>query len=281
MAVTKRAHRTRYLLAVLVLAALTLVTVDQRTGQAGVLDRLRGYAQDFFTPLQQGTHDALRPIGDFLTGALDYGSLQAQNQRLRAEIESMQNAQAQAAAEEAAAEAVLRQENLPFVGSVPTVVAQVINQGSSNFATTLEIDKGTTSGVAAGQPVVSNGGLVGSVVFAAKSVATVELLTDPSFAVGVSLQGGNVGTAEGTGLGRPLRVNVDTTADPAGPPRMHRGQMLLTSGLATEKFPPGIPVGRIVSVSQAQGDVEPTFVVAPAVEVSSLGYVDVMLWSGP
>ena len=81
------------------------------------------------------------------------------------------------------------------------------------------------------------------------------LLTDPTFAVGVRLDAANVGTAQGVGRGEPLRVTVDTTSQT--PPKLVKGQTVVTSGLDLEKFPPNIPVGRVASVSQPPGAAEP------------------------
>jgi len=83
VAVYRRPARTRYLLAVLILAALTLVTIDARSQGTSFLSSIRSRVSDGFAPLQRATHSVLRPIGDFLTGAADYGSLKSENQRLR------------------------------------------------------------------------------------------------------------------------------------------------------------------------------------------------------
>ncbi len=119
MAVYRRSNRTRYVLAVLVLAALTLVTVDARSNGSGVLSDIRTKVSDGFSPLQRATHSALQPIGNFLTGALDYGSLRSENQRLRNQVAALQQQSVESAAEQAAAEQVLAEQHLPFVGQHP------------------------------------------------------------------------------------------------------------------------------------------------------------------
>lgn len=277
MAVYRRSSRTRYLIAVLVLAALTLVTLNARSGGTGLTSDARGWASDVFSPLQRATHDALRPIGNFLTGALDYGSLRAENQRLRQEIASLQTQGVSAAAEKAAAEQVLALHNLPFLAGIPSVTAEVINTGSSNFEDTVTVDMGTSDGIASGQPVVAAGGLVGSVETVSSHTATIVLLTDPTFAVGVHLPGGNVGTVQGEGLGEPLKVTVDSTK--LAPPKVTKGQGLVTTGFAVEPFPPDVPVGTVRGVSQAPGVPEPTITLNPLVNLQQLSYVDVLLWS--
>ena len=264
-------------MAVLVLAALTLVTIDARSNGTGVTADLRSKVHDVFSPLQQATHAVLRPIGDFLSGAVDYGSLKQENQRLRDQVASLQRQQVQAAAEQAAAEQVLAEQNLSFLSGIPQVTVQVIDDGSSNFETAITINKGADSGIAVGEPVVAAGGLVGSIESVGSSTATIVLITDPSFVVGVKLAGDNTGSAEGSGRGQSLKVSVITTNQ--SPPAMKRGDTVVTSGLNNEKFPPNIPVGRVLNASTPPGASEPDINLAPLVNLSRLSYLQVLLWS--
>jgi rod shape-determining protein MreC len=258
---------------------LTLVTIDARSQGSGVLSTVRSKVGEGFAPLQRATHSALRPIGNFLTGALDYGSLRDENQRLRDQIAGLQTQSAQASSEQIGAEQVLGEANLPFVGHEPTVSTQVIDDGSSNFDASLTIGKGTSSGIAVGQPVVDAAGLVGSVASVNSNSATVVLLTDPTFAVGVRLPNANVGTAQGSGLAGPLRVSIDTTD--LTPPVVKVGQVVVTSGLDLEKFPPYIPVGRVSAVTTPPGSAEPDITITPLADLGQLAYLQVILWSPP
>jgi len=278
VAVYRRTSRTRYVLAVLVLAALTLVTIDARSNGTGVTSDIRAKAHDAFSPLQRATHAVLQPIGNFLTGALDYGSLRAENQRLRDEVAALQQQSIQSAAEQYSAEQVLALDKLTFVGAIPTVPVEVIDNGFSNFETAVTVNKGTSSGIAVGQPVVAPGGLVGSVEAVSSSTATVVLLTDPTFAVGVRLGGPNVGTAQGLGQAQPMRVTVDTTAV-IPVPKLRTGQAVYTSGLDGEKFPPNIPVGKVATYNLAPGAAEPDVTINPFVNLNNLAYLDVLLWA--
>jgi rod shape-determining protein MreC len=271
---------------VLVLAALTLITIDARSNGHGMVSDVRSKVSDAFSPLQRATHAALAPIGNFLSGAVNYGSLKRENQRLREQLAGLQSQAIQSAAAQQAAQQILQEAGLPFAGSVPGVTAQIIDNGSSNFDISVTINKGTTSGIAAGQPVVSAGGLVGSVVVASAHSSTIRLLTDPSFAVGIALPGGNTGYAQGQGSGHPLHVDVIAqSTGPVGssvqvpPPTVKVGDPVVTSGLKYENFPSGIPVGRVTKVATPPGSAEPDISIAPLVSLNSLDYVEVLLWS--
>jgi rod shape-determining protein MreC len=129
--------------------------------------------------------------------------------------------------------------------------------------------------VAVGQPVANSSGLIGRVSEAGSGTSTITLLSNPGFYCGVSLAKGDTGSVEGQGLGHTLKMAVLPNGGRAA--SLKKGQQLYTSEVGGT-YPPGIPVGRIQSVD-ADG-VNTTAVVAPAVNTSDLGFVDVMLWSG-
>lgn len=277
MAVVRRPARLRFLVAFLVLVSLTLITLDASGHGKSALQGARNAFNTVLTPVQSGIHAALRPVGNFLTGAADYGQLQAENRRLRSELAQVRASQVAAGFAQQQADQVLALHHLPFASGIRDVTAQVINVSGSNFSSTLTVDRGRDSGVVLGQPVVAAGGLAGSVSAVTAHTATIKLLTDPSFVVGVHLPGGNTGQAAGRGGSSPLQVTVLPASAPA--PRIHKGQVLVTSGLSMEGFPAGIPVGRVTAVSTPPGETEPVATLRPLVAPAQLGYVDILLWS--
>ncbi len=277
MAVYRRSNRTRSVLLVLVLLAITVVTLDARAGGNHALSSFRNAVRDGFAPVQRATHSALQPVGNFFTGALQYGSLKSENERLRQQLAAAAAANIQTAAEQRQAQQVLANEHLPFVEAIPTVAARVIDRSPSNFETTVTINKGSRDGLAVGQPVVTVGGLVGSIAQAAPHTASVRLVTDPSFVVGVQLDQSNTGAAQGVGAGSPMRVAIVTTKQT--PPTEAKGQPVVTSGLNLETFPPDIPVGRVSQVSTPAGTAEPIIDITPLVDLNNLSFVQVELWS--
>ena len=272
MAVYRRPSRTRYVLALLVLASVTLVTLDAR-GSA-TLSKIRADARSVLDPVANATHSALAPVGNFLSGAAHYGSLKKENNRLRAEIASMQTNASQTAAAEAYAGQIIAQQHLPFATGTARVIAGVIGQSPSNFDVSLQINKGTSNGLAVGYPVVTQVGLVGQIQSVSAHTATVLVLTDPAFTIGVRVAPTVTGTATGAGPANPLTVgNVDPSV------AVTDGMILTSSGLSLETFPPGIPVGTVSSVSTASGQLQRTIRLAPLVNPKQLLAVSVLIYS--
>jgi rod shape-determining protein MreC len=275
VAVYRRTARPRFLLLLLVLSAITLVTIDTRAGGSGVIGQIRAKAHDAFAPVQDATHSALRPVGNFFTGVVHYGELKSENARLRDELARVRGQQLQAADAQRELQLLLQQQHLDYVGNIPTVAAQVVDTSSSNFELSVQINRGTSSGVAAGMPVVAGAGLVGRVVEVSAKRSTVLLLTDPTFSVGVRLTAnGDTGVANGRGRDNPMTIDLV-------PPntRLNHGDVLLTSGLQLERFPKGIPVGRVGAVKQEPGALQENVTMDPVVDLSRLEFVQVLQWS--
>jgi rod shape-determining protein MreC len=165
--------------------------------------------------------------------------------------------------------------DLEFARDIPAVAARVVSASTSNFEMTMEIDRGRDDGVARGMPVVSGAGLVGRVVDASRTRATVLLVTDPTSNVGVRLAStGEVGVAVGRGWGSSLQVDyIDTDVEVA------KGEVMVTSGLQQSVFPPQIPVGRVVAATSAPGALQQDVTIDPVVEMRRLSFVKVLQWS--
>lgn len=274
MALSRRTARPRFILLLLVLTAITLITLDQRSGGHGFLDRARSSVRQAYAPVARTVNDALRPLGDYLHGVFHYGDLRAENARLREQLAEARVAQLSAADDQRRLRESLAAQNLDFVGDIPTVAAQVYGTTSSNFEMTIEINRGTDAGVGTGMPVVYAGGLVGRVVDVSATRATVLLLTDPTSHVGVRFPNNDEGIATGTGAGSRLRVEL---VDPKT--ALKPGDVLFTSGGQAGLYPAGVPVGIVRTASHQPGVLQQDVTLDPIVDPSSLEFVEVLEWA--
>ncbi|HVF75706.1 MAG TPA: rod shape-determining protein MreC [Acidimicrobiales bacterium] len=273
MAVYRRSARPRFTLLLLVVTAVTLLTLDERG--ARVVDSVRGAARDAFAPITSAADAVFEPVGDVVQGIVHYGDLEAENARLREQLASRDGEQLKAQDAQRELKALLDQQELAYIGDIPTVAARVVTLSPNNFELTLEIDRGTGDGVVQGMPVVSGAGLVGRVVEASRTRSTVLLITDAESSVGVRLvSSGDIGVANGQGERSPLGVDL---IDPATvvPP----DEVVVTSGLQQSVFPPGIPVGKVRSATARPGELQQEVTVDPVVDLSRLTFVKVLQWS--
>lgn len=273
MAVYRRTARPRFTLLLLVLTAITLLTLDERSYR--LVDTVRDAARDAFAPVNDVADAVFRPVGDFAQGVLHYGDLEEENARLREALAEREAARLRATDAQRELKALLDQQQLDFVGDIPTVAARVVTT-SSNFQLSVEINRGRDHGVVAGMPVVSAAGLVGRVADVSRVRSTVLLITDPTSSVGVRLAGsGEVGVAQGHGDNQPLTVDL---IDPNT--AVAEDEPVVTSGLQQSVFPPGIPVGTVHTAVSRPGALQQEVSVDPVVDLRRLTFVKVLQWSG-
>lgn len=272
---SRRSARPRFTLLLLVLTAVTVLTLDQRGSGWAPIDAAKDGARDAFAPVQSVLAKVFSPVGNLVGGVVHYDDLETENRRLRAEIDDLRGQAARAASAEREMQALLDQQDIEFVGDIPRVGARVVSASTSNFRLTVELGKGRDDGIAEGMPVVTGAGLVGRVVDASRTRSVVLLLTDRTSSVGVRLsRSGDVGVANGHGYERDLGVDL---IDPAT--EVRRGEVVVTSGLQNSAFPPGVPVGTVVRAESRQGELQQEVAVRPIVDLTRLTFVQVLQWA--
>lgn len=274
MAVYRRSNRHRFILILLVLTSITLLTLDTRAQRSGTIGRVRATARDALAPVQSAVHAVTDPVGNFISSITHYGSLKAENVRLKRQLEAAESRRLRTADAERERTALLALAQLTFAEDIPTVAARVVSTAPSNFQLTIDIGRGTAAGVEKGMPVVTALGLVGRVVEVSRREATVLLVTDPAFNVGVRLtDSGDVGVAHGNGSRQALTVDLIDVGT-----KVSRGEVVVTSGLQQSIFPPSIPVGRVRSASARPGALQQDVRVDPVVDLRRLQFVRVLRW---
>jgi len=260
-------------LALLVAASLTLMTLDRLGPASAVLTGGRAAARQALSPLQAAGEAAVRPLGELAGGLSRAGALRRENARLRREVTELRS-------QAARAEALGRENALlagalglvPVDGAAPPVAARVVSLPNGRAGSTFVVDRGSEAGVRPGMPVMASGALVGRVVRSSRGWAAVLPLADPTSAVGIRLSGsGETGLAEGAGRSAGLRLDLLDPAVAVAP-----GELAVTSGLRHGRFPPGLPVGRVAPASQ-RGEVR----LRPLAELGRLEIVQVLRWEAP
>lgn len=276
MAVYRRSRRHRFVLFLLVLTSITVLSLDYRGPGDGALASVRRGAQDAFAPVQSAVGNVFEPVGNFFSGVVDYGDLKAENERLRQQLAEERGNEILARGAERERQALLDILRLDYSGSIPAVAARVVTSAPSNFFHSVLIDRGTDHGLAEGMPVVTGAGLAGKLVDVSRDRATVLLLTDRSFSVGVLFTGsGARGVAEGQGTGNTLSVDFVEPGTPVAP-----GEAVVTSGLQSSAFPPELPIGWVQEASTPPGGLQQHISIDPAVDFGRLDFVRVLLWTG-
>ena len=277
MALARRTQRgTRLLVISLVMVSLVTITLDYREGSSGPFESVGRGLFSIVAPMQDAVSHLFRPVGTFFSGLAHVGSLQAENRRLRAQLQESQTRGGQVTTLQQQLqqlEALIQIKDRLGLGS--SIGANVIGSSVGNFHWTISIDRGSADGVGVDDPVIASAGLVGHVIEPITSCcATVQLIIDPGSAVAARLAtSGDTGLIAGE-RNEPLQMQlvpteVDVTA----------GEAVVTSGYQGGLYPPGIPIGTVSHVLNDPGSLSKVIQVRPAVDFSSLEFVLVVTGS--
>ncbi|HEY0774198.1 MAG TPA: rod shape-determining protein MreC [Nocardioidaceae bacterium] len=279
MAMRDRHQRpSRGVLVLLLLASFTFITLDVRGGDDSPVDPLRSVVGNVFGPAEEVAATVVRPfhaVPDFFTtnGTLraEVEELEAENAALRGQLSTSDVARNRAAE----LDGLLRSAGDTGYALVP---ARVIAHGpAQSFSRTVTIDAGTSSGVHADMTVLNNRGLVGRVIRADRSTATVLLIVDRESVVGGRL-GSNmeVGFLRGRGeLGETGRLDLDLVDNAVTPAQ---DDVLVTWGSENgAPYVAGIPIGRVTSVFSSPRQLSKRAVIEPFADFSALDLVGVVV----
>lgn len=162
-------RRARLMLGLLLAVALILITVDNRAGSDRFLGPVRGFAGAVFGKAERVGAAVTGPITGFVGMLRDapsarraMGDLRKENARLRDEVSAQR-------LDRARSDKLDRMLGLAGLGRYRIVPAQVVARRTvAGFEDTVEIDAGEADGIRADMTVLSDQGLVGRVIQAAR-----------------------------------------------------------------------------------------------------------------
>ena len=240
----------------------------------GIVANLRRVANVVVAPFSWTVGEIARPIGHLFAGAINYSDVVAQNQKLRYQLGIAEQHANQVWSLERQSAELTTKLNVPFIGSLATVAAQVTSLSPTNFSATITISKGRKQGVLVGMPVVANGGLVGIVISAGSNASTVQLITDVNSLIGATFGNGNSSLIiSGNGLNNGLGATSVPLSDNVAP-----GTIFSTNGLNGSLYPPGLPIATVAKATLTPGAATFDLTLKPTADLRNLTYVDVLLW---
>jgi rod shape-determining protein MreC len=263
--------RARLILALLLLTAFTLITLDYRSGGGGPLRRA---GNAIFGPIERAVADVTRPIGSFFASLGHLNSYKAQNRRLAQENAQLRQRLRLTDPQRAQLAAAQKLLHLDGQAGFRIVAAQVISFGSSlNFESTATIDVGSRDGVKRNETVIDGDGLVGKTETVGPTTTTILLGNDPEFIAGARLaRTQEIGAVYGGGRS-PMTFRLLDSQAP-----MHVGDELVTfASLNDRPFVPEVPIGRITKVVPSAGQLYSTGRVKPFVNYDAIDVVGVVV----
>lgn len=276
----KQVRRRRLALAAFVVASLLLLTVYFGESSSGGLHSVQRGALQVLGPIQEGASRALKPfrdlfgwVGDTVDAKKERDSLVRRNDALEKQITDLQ---AQAA-ENQQLKKLLQINTAGGMDQYGPVKTRVTARNPSLFYSKVTIDKGSTAGVANGQPVINGEGLVGRVSEVTPGYSIVTLLTDETFATGVRVLGANQQTTVSASINQPGDLELSLVQNPD---KISRDDRVVTAGSPSLKYssyyPPNILVGKVSRIEIGDGNLDSRIHIRPSVDLGNLEWVEVL-----
>jgi rod shape-determining protein MreC len=271
-------------LAVLVIAALALLTISFRSPTSGALHDAQGAGASALRPFQVAAERVARPFRDVYGYFHGLTTAKSQNEKLRREVQTLRAENfksASAAAQVAELKKMLKYEEGPtYPQDFRPVNASVISFPAGPFTQQITIAAGSHSGIRLNTPVVTADGLVGRVTNVGPSTSLVTLITDADSAVAAKdLTTGVTGLVRrGTGQSLILdRVPKDQV--------VNKGDRIVTQGTRDPRYPDiypyGIPIGKVLSVGYSDNAIFVQVQVAPYAQFGSFDSVTALVSTKP
>jgi rod shape-determining protein MreC len=186
---------------------------------------------------------------------------EAENQRLKAQIEALKAENARLTDEVKSLNRLLKLRDA-FPSSLP---AKLISLGGGSWAESATLNRGSRDGVRPKDIVVTEAGVAGQVTSMIGPDSSVALfLTDPASGIGARTQpSGAIGVARGDGSPMLNLTYLDKTAD------VKKGDDVFSSGLGGV-FPAGYFIGRVIEVKTDPSGAGRTASIQPSVDFSRL-----------
>ena len=176
--------RKRVILALL-LTTVLLITLDLRGNP--LIDAAREGFTAAMEPVQSATGVVTNPLERAWNGIVNYDDLEQENVALQEQVDRLIGTQAAAEATVIEGQELQALYSLPSLSGIDTEVARVVGYAATNLDQVIEINKGSSSGIEVGMPVVNQAGLVGKVTRVTANTARVMLVTDARYAVTVKV----------------------------------------------------------------------------------------------
>jgi rod shape-determining protein MreC len=269
----------RSLLVALVLASVTLVTLDFHGGTDSPVEPARRVIGEAFGPVESATATVIRPFTAVPSWFRTKDSLSDEIRDLEAENSDLRSQVATAGFDKNRLEEYDGLTQSAQSLGQALVPARVVAYGSSqSFSNTITIDAGSAAGIGPDMTVVNNDGLVGRVLRVTRTTATVLLIIDTE-----SIVGGRVGSSMEIGFVHgngsieddelELRL-VDDAVIPA------KHDTVVTWGSSEGPYQRGVAIGRVTDVYSSLRESSQWAVIEPFVNFSALDVVGVVVPTG-
>jgi rod shape-determining protein MreC len=239
----------RFAYSALVLLSIAIMVIGRADGS--LIEHIRTKTNDIVAPVLEAVTQPVTAVSDVAAHLRSLAELYHENERLKTENAALMQWQQVARRLDNENSGLRTLMNYLPEGAVWFITGRVIGTSGGAFSRNLLINRGTLDSVAKGQAAATGSGLVGRVTEVGDRAARVLMITDLNSRIPVQIEGNHDrAILAGDNTDRPQLAYV-------GPhTKINVGDRIVTSGDGGV-FPPGMPVGTVVSTDGGNIRIEP------------------------
>lgn len=270
----KKSIPPKYILLILTMVCLLLIGASVAFEE--VLTPLRFITGVTITPMQKGINAVGNWVTDKIDMLADIRDLQAENEELRAQLDSYQSENKMIMSDTNELNDLRKLYELDSrYPDYEKVVANVISKDSGNWFDTFILDKGSNAGIQVGCNVMAGNGLVGIVTEVGPNYSKVRAIIDDNSNVSAMFLTNSslcnvIGDEKYMDDGYIRVEHIDKDLD------VSEGDELVTSNIS-DKFLPGITIGYVQNLTLDSNNLTMSADLVPAVDFDNIQTVLVVL----
>jgi rod shape-determining protein MreC len=254
---------------------IALLLISSNLGERRSWNPAEQIIVEITAPIQKGISQTVDAVEGIWLRYFALVRLRDENMRLQQEINTLRMENARYRELVATSERLQKLLNFKKKTNWPVLASQVIGRDPSGWFESVIIDKGSNSGLKVNMPVVDAKGVVGRLVSVSPNYAKVLLIIDQNSSVDSLVQRSREkGIVKGVSPERCKLDYVVKTGD------IVPGDLVVTSGMG-RVFPKGLPVGKVLEVSNIPWKLFKDIHIRPMVDFTKLEEVLVILKEDP
>lgn len=275
---TEMKQRAPWLFAGLLLFNLVLMGVD--TSRRGTSQPVRVFLQAIVSPVQNVFSGIGNTGSEIFQNIKQMRQASAENEQLRERVAQLESETNEARAAKAENERLKALLDFKSASQYQMVTAQVISRDPTAWFNAVIINRGSSSGIKEGMPVVTPDGIVGRVIATSPWTSQIMLVTDEKSAAGAVA--GQLDTSRAIGAIRGLGGDKGLIEMKyvSGLETVNVGEIVMTTG-QDKIYPKGLKVGEVIEVIPGSATMPHTIRIKPSAKINSLSEVAVLIYLAP
>lgn len=233
----------------------------------GYLDPIKKVLLDSPRPAVYLVKNLTQPVKNFFTTVYRLRNISDQNDQLSEKVQELQQSLVDYNQLKTENEALRAELGFAKTSKLALFPCTVLTQNPSSLTFSITLNCGVEQGIAVGQGIVSNGYLVGKIIYAGKGLSTALLITSSNFSSDAQLsQTGATGVVKGSfGSG----IILDQLSQHES---IEKGWLLTSAGI-NPQIPKNILIGEVGDVLSSQSDLFKKVTIVSPVDFNNLQFV--------